>query len=366
SASRGARSSRVSNASVFLARGSEYGGDVMWRAKPGTALWRNACAAVLVTCVTVLSTSSAAWAQTTDRERAETHFDLGRRHVQAGRCDLAIEEFRQSIDFEPTSVGARLNIGDCYVVLGRLPEAFRQYEDAEANARLQNDARIDAAQRSAAEVQAKLVRVIVREPEPAVPGAMLSVDGAPAGTSPWTIALTPGTTHVLDASAPDGRRWHAQVRGNAGDTVRFDLTAVANSPTTTTRAPTAPAAHPGTTQTRGPLAAVGLGTGAVGLASIATGAVFGVLALSSRSDLADAVNNDPQCSGRYPDARCEPAAAPRLQPIRDRAFTQSTIADVGLIGGAALLAGGVIMFIVAPRSPLRVSVGKGAALEGSF
>lgn len=320
---------------------------------------------MLVTCVTVLSTSSAAWAQTTDRERAETHFDLGRRHVQAGRCDLAIEEFRQSIDFEPTSVGARLNIGDCYVVLGRLPEAFRQYEDAEANARLQNDARIDAAQRSAAEVQAKLVRVIVREPEPAVPGAMLSVDGAPAGTSPWTIALTPGTTHVLDASAPDGRRWHAEVRGNAGDTVRFDLAAVANSPPTTTN-PIAPADYAGATKTRGPLAAVGLGMGAIGLASVATGVVFGALALSSRSDLADAVNKDPQCSGKYPDARCEPAAASRLQPIRDRAFTQSTIADVGLIGGAALLAGGVIMFIVAPRSSVRVSVGNGAALEGSF
>ena len=251
-------------------------------------------------------------------------------------------------------------------MLGRLPEAFRQYKDAEANARLQNDARIDAARRAAAEVQAKLVRVIVREPEPAVPGAMLWVDGAPAGASPWTIVLTPGTTHVLDAGAPDGRRWHAEVRGNAGDSVRFDLAAVANSHPTTTTTPTAPADHAGATQARGPLATVGVVTGAIGLASIATGVVFGALASSSRSDLADAVNRDPQCSGKYPDARCDPAAAPRIQPIRDRAFTQSTIADVGFIGGAALLAGGVIMFVVAPRSSVRVSVGKGAALEGSF
>jgi tetratricopeptide (TPR) repeat protein len=321
---------------------------------------------MVVTCATALSTSSSAWAQTTDRERAETHFDLGRLHVQAGHCDLAIEEFRQSIDFEPTSVGARLNLGDCYVVLGRLPEAFRQYKDAEANARLQNDARIDAARRSAAEVQAKLLRVIVRESEPAVPGAMISVDGAPAGTSPWTIVLTPGTTHVLDASAPDGRRWHAEVRGNAGDAVRFDLAAVPSSPATMTTTPPVPADHAGAMPTRGPLATVGVITSAIGLASIATGVVFGALASSSRSDLAEAVNKDPQCSGKYPDAGCDRAAAPRLQPIRDRAFMQSTIADVGFIGGAALLVGGIIMFVVAPRSSVRVSVWTGAALEGSF
>jgi hypothetical protein len=319
----------------------------------------------------VALTAPAAAAQTSDHERAEAHFEVARRHVRAGHCDLAIEQLRIAIDYEPTSVGARLNLGDCFVTLGRYPEAFRQYKEAEANAVQRNDPRVETARRSGAEIQAKLVRVLLREPDPVVAGLVVTVDGASAGTRPWLIAVTPRAQHVIEASAPGGRRWRTEVNGNPGDMVRFDIELGAAAVEAGPRA-----ADGDGRSSASPVRTVGFVVGTVGIASLASGIVFGALASSSRSDLADAVRTDPQCSGAYPDARCQPGAQARLGPIEDRAFLQSTVSTASFIAGGALLAGGLLMVVLAPSSSppannagvgrIRIRMGASGGLEGTF
>lgn len=165
------------------------------------------------------------------------------------------------------------------------------------------------------------------------------------GTRPWVVAVTPGTPHVLEATAPDARRWRTELRGNAGEIARLVLTlAAAPAPERAEKlTPRPPGASP-------PFAIVGLVSGASGIVGIATGVVFGALAASSRSELADAVNHDPRCSGVYPTAQCDPAAAPRLSALQDRAFTQSTISTVSLIAGGALLVGGIVVYLLAAKA----------------
>jgi hypothetical protein len=313
----------------------------------------------------------AASAQATDRERAGVHFEAARRHVQAGRCDLALEEFRLSIDFEPTSVGARLNLGDCFVTLGRLPDAFRQYKEAEANAVARRDPRLETARRSAAEVEQKLVRILLREPEPVVAGLVVTVDGTSAGARPWLVAVTPGKPHALEATAPDGRRWRADVNGKAGDVLRVDVEmGTAPAPAGAGETPVVPRAPASS------LGTWGLVVGAVGIAGVVTGAVSGALASSSRSDLAGIVNKDPQCSGIYPGARCEAGAQARIQPIQDRAYLESTVSTIAFVAGGVLLVSGIVMYVLAPSEPpstrkgapagARLRIGAGGTLEGSF
>lgn len=307
----------------------------------------------------VLTLTVPASAQLTDRQRAEAHFERARGYVRAGRCDLAIEELKSSIDYEAASVGARLNLGDCYVTLGRLPEAFRQYKAAEANAIAHDDPRIEAARRAAAEIEERLVRVLLREPEPAIADLAVTVDGAPAGARPWVIAVMPAAPHVLEATASNGSRWRAEVNGKAGETVRLDIVLGAAKASDVKPRPTSP------------LATLGLLTAAVGVAGVVTGGVFGALASSSRSALADAVDGDPRCAGAYPNARCAPAAAARLGPLQDRAFTQSTVSTVSFIAGGVLVAGGIVMYVLSPSSSRATTaatfrVGPGGALEGSF
>jgi hypothetical protein len=162
------------------------------------------------------------------------------------------------------------------------------------------------------------------------------------------------------------------VDGKAGDVVRLDIALAEPA-----HGSGADAAASGGASSSS-LATWGLVVGAVGIAGLVTGAVSGALASSARSDLADAVNGDPRCSGGYPHAQCDPAAEARLRPIQDRAFVESTVSTIAFIAGGVLLAGGVVMYVLAPSSAapggaqksaasrVRIRIGASGALEGSF
>lgn len=322
---------------------------------------RRLASAASAVFVVFLVTSTDASAQETDHDRAVRHFEAGRAYVKSGRCDLAIGELTKSIDYEPASVGARLNIGDCLVTLDRLPEAHAFYKEAEARAAESHDARLDEARRSAAAVEAKLVRVLVREPVASAAGVTLSVDGGAPRSSPWSIVVTPDVAHTLDAVAPDGRRWSARVRAPAGEVVRLEVVLDGRRVDAAVAEPTMAPASPSGLRTAGVI------VGASGAVALVAGGVFAILAASFRSDLADAVGSDPRCRGTYPNASCDTAARSSLDPIERRAFVSSTLATVSLVAGAALLAGGIVLFLASPSpNAPRVRVGSGAFLEGRF
>jgi hypothetical protein len=105
--------------------------------------------------------------------------------------------------------------------------------------------------------------------------------------------------------------------------------------------PPKPEAPPPTRPTRSgsrsplkPLGAVAIGVG--GLALV-VGVVAGILAVGAHSDLDDACKN----------GKC----LPKQQEDADSFHGSATVADIGLISGAVLVATGVVLFIVAPSSP---------------
>ncbi len=79
-----------------------------------------------------------------------------------------------------------------------------------------------------------------------------------------------------------------------------------------------------------------------GLGGLALGAIFGGLAVAKRSDL------DALC----PDKTCDQAGA----GARNDAWTYATVSTIGLVSGAVLLAGGAVMFLLAPRASKHVAV----------
>ncbi len=79
--------------------------------------------------------------------------------------------------------------------------------------------------------------------------------------------------------------------------------------------------------------------GALGLAGIATGVVTGLIAKGKESDI------QAQC----PDNVC-PATYTGFVDDRSSAKTFGTIADIGYIGGGALLAGAVVWYLLKPSS----------------
>lgn len=317
--------------------------------------------------------SASVHAQPSNLDKGHAHFLAGRRYRAENRCDLAIGEFSRASEFDPTKVGPHLNLGDCYVELGRLPEAFRQFKEAERLAEvLKDDVRVANARKSAAEVEARMVRVLINEEEPRTANVTLRVDGTPIGTSPWFIVVLPGAEHDISATAPDGRTWSAKAKGGAGDVVRLTLvlapgaTAPLPTPAPSPR-PERPLATP-SPSTEGMRTASFI-VGGAGMLGLAAGAVSGALALSWKGELAEAVKRDPRCTGGYP-APCSPEARGTLAPLEDRAYAAATLSTASFIAGAVLLASGGCLYFLS-RSGTKPDVHvkarlSGASFEGRF
>jgi hypothetical protein len=89
--------------------------------------------------------------------------------------------------------------------------------------------------------------------------------------------------------------------------------------------------------------------GAFGLAGLATGGVFGILASNKESDIADSCPND-TCPASY-----------NLANQRTKAKTLGTIADIGFIGGGTLLGAAIIWYLLIPSGSSEAPKTRGAA-----
>lgn len=100
----------------------------------------------------------------------------------------------------------------------------------------------------------------------------------------------------------------------------------------------------------------GLSVGAVGLAALGTGVVFGYLSISARAKLDNPVTDT---SGVVVGMTQRQAAA-----LDQTARTDALVADVLFVVGGVLTATGVALFVLAPRPPAAVSVVVGPASVG--
>jgi hypothetical protein len=151
------------------------------------------------------------------------------------------------------------------------------------------------------------------------------------GTTPINVPVRVSVGHVvIEASAPGWRTTTREMTLASGET-HVDLAlekeeAVASTPVVVT-----PIAEHASVMRPASLA-----LGAAGLGALALGAIFGGLAVAKRSDL------DTLC----PDKACDATGA----GARSDAWTYATVSTIGLVSGAVLLAGGAVMFLLAPRA----------------
>ena len=82
--------------------------------------------------------------------------------------------------------------------------------------------------------------------------------------------------------------------------------------------------------------------GGVGLVGLGLGVGFGLDALSAKSNGQDAEKSEP-C------ANPTSAACAAIHDTQDHANRSALISNIGFIGGGALLAGGIVWWLAAPR-----------------
>ena len=311
------------------------------------------------------SAAAAADVSAADHEAAVTNFQAGRRFVEQGNCKEAIPRFLESLRHEQ-SVGARLNLAECSRAEQRTTEAWNQFKVAEQIAIQKGDAeRRDAAQKAIAELEPKVFKIRMTLPTDArdlvvkIDGRVVAdVDYPLLGTS---YAVEPGQAHRIDVTAKNRAPWSkAGVQGAAGAeqaAIVVDL-----------GGPLEPeGADVGSKQRT-----MGLVVGGVGVAGVIVGGVFGLLASGAKSSAKDA------CGPGYP-SNCTntdgTAAAPKNSVAEDKtssAKTDATISTIGFIAGAALVAGGAVLYFTAPKSTgkeaarLHVSPAVGPGMAGAM
>jgi hypothetical protein len=300
-----------------------------------------------------------------DQAAAEALFKQARELMTAGHYSEACPKLAESERLDP-SAGTMLNLATCYEKNGQVASAWVTFKGAAS-----------AAQRANEPDRAKLARARASALEPALPTLTITVaagadspdlvvtrDGEKVGRAEWgtPIPVDPGM-HPVEANAPGRKVWQTQAKVDGpGAKAAIEVPPLA---------PDAGAAQPGTP---GPTAALppasepppppasvgstqrvlGLVVAGVGVGGIAVGSVFGFIAKGHNGDAS------PHCNGTV----CDAAGVSDLSD----AHTAATVSTVAFIAGGAALAGGVVLYLVAPRAPsgtgLQLAPGAAGSVAG--
>src|SRR5262249_7510342 len=137
-----------------------------------------------------------AFAQTPNASTAETLYDEGKKLMLEGKFAEACERFEESQRLDP-GTGTLLNLANCLNKLGKTASAWAKFREAAAIARAAvEQARVDLAEKSAAEIESRLSKV--RFEVPKIAGLTVNVDGVALGPASLAteIPLDPGE-HAL-------------------------------------------------------------------------------------------------------------------------------------------------------------------------
>lgn len=276
------------------------------------------------------------------REQAQARFARGRDLMGKKQYDEALVEFRASHEIV-ASPNTRLEIARCLRAAGKLVAAYAELgrTSVEAKEMLGQDHRYQkaldasAAERKEIEPQLGFVTLTVQN---ATPDTKVAIDGEELRRAAWSepVPVTPANSQIV-ITTPGHPPVEQTVTLAAGQ--RQSLTIDALQGDASAAAPPAPdAPAPDTTPPpRSSLRPLAYGVGAVGAAGLLTFGVFALLAKSTYDDLNAA------CAGG-------PCPASKSGEI-DSGKTQQTVANVGLVLGAAGLAAGVTLFVLtAPKS----------------
>jgi hypothetical protein len=312
-------------------------------------------AAALSFLVVFASTGGAMAQSASDQVTAEALFKQARDLMAAGKVGEACPKFAESQRLDP-SAGTLLNLATCYERNGQLASAWVTFKEGAT-----------AAQRANEPDRAKLARHKVEELEPHLstltivvppatdrPDLVVKRDGESLGRAVWGIPIPvdPGP-HAVEASAPGFKTWQSKavVEGIEAK-ASIDVPALeAETPAPPPPRPSPPPPPPPTGNTQRALGLVGAG---VGVAGVAAGSVFGLVAKSRVNDAG------PHCTGTV----CDASGISDLSDARHAA----TISTVGFIAGGVLLAGGIALYFTAPHAPantgLVVAPGSAGSLAG--
>lgn len=268
---------------------------------------------------------------------ADDLFRSGRRLLEEGKIAEACTRFAESQRLEPKP-GTLLNLGLCHDREGKTATAYSELKEAAAQlARVQDPEREKLARVRIEALEPNIAKLAI-DLAPGSPIDHLTIDAQEIGRAAWSVAipLDPGP-HQVTISAAGKRTITRSVEiGRTGGIVRLAMgpleADVAAEPPRATD-PRPPPREADRAKTRRTLSFVALGTGAVALG---IGTVFGVRALSAKSDVDKGCPSARTCNDDGLDAV-------------DRGKTDATISTIGVAVGVAAVGVGIYLLLTSSR-----------------
>ena len=310
---------------------------------------------------------AAAQGSASDKASAEALFDSALKAMKEGRFAEACPKLENSQRIDP-GVGTLLYLAECYEKVGRTASAWATFREAASEAEASGQTKRGKAARdriAKLEPQLAYLTIEVAESTRTLPGLKVRRDGTDAGLGiiGQPVPQDPGPVKV-DVSAPEHEPFSVTIRVQPGahQTVLIPSLATTDSgvpaaaaapalteqpqaqpppPSQATQPPPAPPpepSHPGTTQR-----IVGVAVGGAGLVGIGLGTYFGL----------HAINKDKKADEKCSETICQEPADFDNADAAKKAATAST---VSFIAGGALVAGGVLLYFLAPSKSSSVSL----------
>ena len=308
-----------------------------------------------------------------EKTTAEEYFQRGVVLFNTGDYKGALENFTLSYEQHPHAK-IKFNIGMCHYLLGDALKAANELETllSEEGADLE-PAMKEKVDEALADLEKKLAILTI---DVDVKGAAISVDDEAVGSSPIgrRLFVSPGS-HLVAIASGGGLAWTSEVKTPAGKETR--LTVVLEPPKAVKEAGKKEAGDEGGTEggktvppaskKKGKAVAVVAGYTLIGLgaAALIVGAGTGGAALSKSKEL-DEMDEDCRASGcDLEDALWDAYRADRKETF-DSADTLSRVSTAFfIVGGAAAVAGVLLVVLVRPAKETGKKAGKTAWLPAA-
>ena len=277
-----------------------------------------------------------------DAAEARAAFQRGRDLAKAGHHDEACPLFARSYELDPAP-GTALNVADCDERRGQLRKAWQRFDQI-ARESTDTPSRASFARLRADALAARLVRLAIRLPDADAPEVGVRVDDHTVPPSAEIVDLVEPGDHVVVVTRPRQPVFQQRLHAELGHPLTVDVPPPAPI-ATPAPAPIAPVEPPITERRRSRVYLAG----AIGVAGVAgLGTSLG-LAVSAHSLYNSAFDAD--CTHSARGAACNPAGKATI----DRAGDRADLATYLAIGGGALVAAGLAVFLTAPHDAIQIA-----------
>ncbi len=286
----------------------------------------------------------AATAHADNKDKADSLFKQGKKLMGEKRYADACEAFEKSYKLDP-GIGAQLNIAKCYEDWGKIGRAFTAYQAAEKMAKDANDSRAPKIHELIVDLEPDVPHLTIKVPKDAPSSLEVTLDTRPVDTLGEPFVIDPGP-HTIEWSVKGSAKKSKIVAVDRGgdSEVTLDVPKVEQDSSTggtgrdtngkpSDKVDSPPA--PGRNMRLGGIALAGAGAIAMG--------VSGYMAFSAKSKYDDGL--EMYCGGMA--NNCDMMG---LEVTHDARSTANKATIVFLVG-AALVGGGVAMYVLAPKGP---------------